>query len=102
MEIPVKQIVVTLDYGNNQGVTFRIKDITLDKHDFSYFEEDGKYLFIDDGLDYRTKVIETFVLANSSEEVVEYVKKKCIERFKEYFEHKLSIAQTAINILAEY
>ena len=44
--ILVKQIIVTLSYVYNQGLTFTTRDIELYPDEFEYYDPEDSYIFI--------------------------------------------------------
>jgi hypothetical protein len=97
--ILVKQIIVTLSYVYNQGLTFTTKDIELYLDEFEYYDPEDSDIFIYSGQGAYQYVFETFVKPDTSDDELNIIKQRIIEQFKEYIQQKINYLNNGLEIL---
>lgn len=97
--ILVKQIIVTLSYVYNQGLTFTTKDIELYPDEFEYYDPEDSDIFIYSGQHAYQYVFETFVKPDTSDDELNIIKQRIIEQFKEYIQQKINYLNNGLEIL---
>lgn len=97
--ILVKQIIVTLSYVYNQGLTFTTEDIELYPDEFEYYDPEDSDIFIYSGRSAYQYIFETFVKPDTSDDELNEIKKQIIEQFKEYIQQKINYLNNGLEIL---